>query len=250
MTETQDAQAAAVVVDSGSFFGNLFNLYFEPSATFAKIFTKPRIVAIVLFQVGVTLAFTTVWLEKADVREMIRQQMEQNPRIQQMSTDQINQAIGMQENIMRGAFRFAPFFGPLVGALLVGGFLMFVFRFFMAAEVSFFDSVATAAWSFTAIALIHTPIAIAVFMLKGDWSVNPSEIVQANPTLFLDVGTVPRWLWAFLASLDLFSLWTVHLLATGYSVAGKQKWSTCLWTVGILWMSLVLAKVAFVAATT
>ena len=82
-------------------------------------------------------------------------------------------------------------------------------------------------------------------LLKGDWNVDPNQVVQANPTLFFEPGDLPRWLWSLLSSFDLFSLWTLFILATGYAVASKRELSTGLWGVGIPWAMFLLAKTAF-----
>jgi hypothetical protein len=86
---------------------------------------------------------------------------------------------------------------------------------------------------------------LAVLFLKGDWNVDPNQIIQANPTIFFEVAALPRWLWSLLSSFDLFSIWTIFLLASGYSVAGKRGLSTGLWGIGLPWAFYVLLKVAF-----
>jgi hypothetical protein len=53
----------------------------------------------------------------------------------------------------------------------------------------------------------------------------------------------PRWLGALLSSFDLFSLWTIFLLGSGYAAAGRRNLSTGLWGVGIPWALLVMLKV-------
>lgn len=248
MTETPDpapSAAAAAPEDSGSFFGNLFNLYFEPAATFAKIFTKPRVVLAIILQTLLGVIFTTVWLDKMNPREFMKAQMEQNPRIQEMPAEQVERIIDAQVGYMRTWGRVGPFIAPILLDLITAGILLFMFRFFMAADVSFLQSLTTVAWTFAAIGLIQTPIMLAIFTLKGDWNVDPNQIVQANPTVFFEAGDLPRWLWSFLSSLDLFSFWTIFLLATGYAVAAKRGLGTGLWGVGLLWGAFVLAKVGF-----
>jgi hypothetical protein len=247
VTETPDVPdaQAAPSADSGSFLGNLFNLYFEPTETFAKIFLKPRVWIAILLQTALGIGFTSIWLQKVDTREFMRQQMEQNARVQQMPTEQVERIIDMQSKAMQTWGRFAPAVAPLLVDLVVAGVLLFVFRFFMAAEVTFARSLATVAWSFLALGLIQTPIMLAVFWLKGDWNVDPNEIVQANPTIFFETTDLPRWLWSLLSSFDLFSIWTVFLLATGYAVASQRGLSTGLWGVGLPWAIYVMLKVGF-----
>ena len=134
---------------------------------------------------------------------------------------------------------------PIIIDVMIAGLLLFMFRFFMATDVSFLQSLTTVTWTFAAVGLIQTPVMLAVMFLKGDWNVDPNQVVQANPTVFFEPGDIPRWLWSLLSSFDLFSLWTIFLLATGYAVAAKRGLSTGLWGVGLLWGLFVLAKVAF-----
>jgi hypothetical protein len=234
--------------DSGSFVGNLFNLYFEPGPTFAKIFVKPRVWLAILLQTALGVLFATIWLQKVDTREFMRAQMEQNPRIQQMPAEQVDRIITAQAGAMKTWGRVAPFIAPVIVDLIAAGLFLFIFRFFIAADVSFVQCLTTVAWSYAAMGLIQTPIMLAVLFLKGDWNVDPNQVVQANPTIFFEMGDVPRWLWSLLSSFDLFTLWTVFLLATGFSVAGKRGLSTGLWGVGVPWGLFVMAKVAFVLA--
>ena len=247
MTETPDAHPApAAPAESGSFLGNLFNLYFEPADTFAKIFVKPRVWMAIILQVALGVIFTSIWLEKMDPKEFMRAQMEQNSRIQQMPAEQVEQIINTQARVMRTWGRIGPLVAPLVIDLVLAGILMFVFRFFMAAEVSYLQSLAVVAWTFAALGLIQTPLMLLVFSLKGDWNVDPNQIIQANPTLFFEIGSLPRWLWSLLSSFDLFSLWTLFLLATGHAVASKKGLSTGLWGVGIPWVLYLVVKIGFI----
>jgi hypothetical protein len=95
-----------------------------------------------------------------------------------------------------------------------------MFRFFLASEVSFLQSLGIVSWSFVALGLIQTPVMLAILTLKGDWNIDPNEVIQANPMIFFEASDLPRWLGALLSSLDLFSLWTIFLLGTGYATAG------------------------------
>jgi hypothetical protein len=246
VTETQNASITPEAPqDAGSFFGNLFNLYFEPGETFAKIFVKHRVWLAILLQTALGVLFSTIWLQKVDTREFMRAQMAQNPRIQQMPAEQVDRIIAAQGNAMKTWGRIAPFIAPVIIDLIAAGFFLFIFRFFLAADVSFVQCLATIAWSFAAIGLVQTPIMLTVLYLKGDWNVDPNQVVQANPTVFFELGDLPRWLWSLLSSFDLFSLWTVFLLATGFSVAGKRGLATGLWGVGIPWALFVMVKVGF-----
>ena len=163
-----------------------------------------------------------------------------------MPAEQVEQIINTQARFMRTWGRIAPFSVPAILDLILAGIFMFIFRFFMAADVSFMQSLATVAWTFAALGVIQTPIMLLVFWLKGDWNVDPNQIIQANPTIFIEVGSVSRWVWSLLSSFDLFSLWTLFLFATGFAVAGKRALSSGLWGVGIPWVVYLAVKVGFI----
>ena len=244
MTDTPDAPALPPA-DSGSFFGNLFNLFFEPWTTFEKIFVSPRVWLAIILQTVLAVGFSSVWLAKMDPKEFMRQQMEQNPRIQQMPADQVDRIVDMQANAMKTWGRIGPVVAPVLLDLIIAGFFLFVFRFFVAADVTFSQSLATVAWSFLVVGLVQTPILLAVFSIKDDWNLDPNEVIQANLTLFFDRADLPRWLWSLLGSFDLFSFWPVFLMATGFAVAAKRALSTGLWSVGVPWACFVIVKMVF-----
>lgn len=248
MTETPDVPTApdAPAPDSGSFLGNLFNLYFEPRTTFEKIFRNTRVWLAILLQTAMGVGFTTIWLDRVNPREFMRAQLEQNPRVQQMSADQVDRIISVQSGAMKTWGRIGPLIGPVVIDLIIAGLLLFMFRFFLAVDVSFLHSLAAVAWTFAAIGLVQTPVMLAVLFLKGDWNIDPNSVVQANLTILFDPGDIPRWLWSLLSSFDLFSFWTLFLLATGFAAAGRRELSTGLWGVGIPWAVYVMVKVGFV----
>ena len=249
MNDTSDSPASVVAPDapqdSGSFFGNLFNLYFEPAATFPKIFAKSRVWLVILLQTALAVGFSMIWLGKIDAREFMRRQMEHNPRIQQMPAEQVERILDTQARVMKKWGAIGPAFAPALVDLVCAGFLFFVFRFFLAAEVSFLQSLATTAWSLFAIGLIQTPMMLAILTVKDDWNVDPNQAIQASPALFADQASVPGWLFSLLSSFDLFTFWTVFLLATGFAVAGKRNLSTGLWGIGIPWALWILLKMGF-----
>jgi hypothetical protein len=127
--------------------------------------------------------------------------------------------------------------------LAVSGTLMFVFRFFYSGEVTFKQALAIVVWTFLAVGLISTPVMLTVLTLKGDWNVDPNQVVQANLGLLLDKSTAAKPLWALFTSVDAFVLWMVFLLAVGFGVSCKRKTSAALWGVVIPWLVVVAIKV-------
>ena len=137
--------------------------------------------------------------------------------------------------------------GPITFCSLVAGVLLFIFRFFYAGEVGFKQSLAITSWSFFAVGLVTTPLIILILRLKGDWNLNPQEVLQANLGLLLDKAETAKPLWALVTSIDLFSFWIMFLLAVGFGVASRKTTGSALWGVVIPWAVIVAIKVGWSA---
>ena len=141
--------------------------------------------------------------------------------------------------------------GPAVAVpvmfLVMAGALMFIYRFFYSSEVGFKQALAIVAWSLFAVALVTTPLLLLIFQLKGDWNLNPQELLQANLGLLVEKSATAKPLWALLSSIDLFTLWMVFLLASGFAVASKKTTGSAVWGVVVPWAVIVLGKVAWAA---
>ena len=93
----------------------------------------------------------------------------------------------------------------------------------MPGQVTFKQSATLVAYVSLAYGVLTIPLMLLILFLKGDWNLNPQEIIQANPTLFLDRESVSKALWAFAGSLDLVVLWQLWLLATAFAVATGRR---------------------------
>ena len=121
----------------------------------------------------------------------------------------------------------AVLFVPLL-VLVIGAIYLFIFRFFYASPVTFKPALSLVAHVFLAVSLVTTPLTLLVLMLRDDWTVNPQNAIQANLSLVLgDREDVPKFLWSFAESLDLFSFWVLFLLAVGFGAASAAVGPRC-----------------------
>jgi hypothetical protein len=90
-------------------------------------------------------------------------------------------------------------------------------------------------------------LTLVVMGLKGDWNLNPQDVLQANLGLVLDKAETAKPLWALATSLDLFSFWMIFLLATGFAAASRKTTGSALWGVAIPWALMVAIKVGWAA---
>jgi hypothetical protein len=75
------------------------------------------------------------------------------------------------------------------------------------------------------------------------------NVVASNPGAFLPEGSA-KWLAALLGSIDLFAIWTLILLAIGFSATNPKKLSfgKAAALAGAGWLIFILLKVGFTAA--
>jgi hypothetical protein len=224
------------------FFQNLIDMYFAPREAFTRIVRGSGWVLPAIAFIAVTLGFIGVWMTKMDPMEFARVTLEESAFWDRIPAEQRAQVIEQTA----GRMKFAWINGLVGGALwlvLVAGVLLFVFRFFYAGEVRFKQALAITAWTFFAVGLLTSPLTLAVMGLKGDWNLNPQDVLQANLGLLLDRSTAAKPLWALLTSFDVFSFWQVFLLGTGFGVATRKPTGSALWGVVIPWAVLILGKV-------
>jgi hypothetical protein len=247
MSDAVTPQAAEAPAEAGGFFQNLVDMYFAPRDAFARILRKPRLLIALVAYAAIVLGFTGVWLHKMDPAEFMKTQIEESPRADKMTAEQKQAVIETQSKMMPVlAWVFGPTFIALM-LLVIGGTLTFVFRFFYGGDVTFKQAIAIVLWTFLAVSIVSTPVMLAVMALKGDWNLDPNQVVQANLGLLLDKSTAARPLWALLTSIDVFVLWMVFLIAVGFGVACKKPTSSALWGVVVPWLLVVLIKVGWAA---
>ena len=222
----------------------LAGLYFSPGETLRTVARRPAFWAPLLALVALGAAFNAVWLHQMDPAEFARVQIEDSPLAQHLSPEERAAGIEQQARV----FPLRSWLWPLVlsplTVVVVAGVYLVVFRFFYAAEISFRQSLAVVAWAFLAVALVTLPLTLLVLYLKQDWNVDPPSALQANLTLVLEKGSVPRAVYSLAESLDLFSAWTLALLSIGY--AGATGTSARRAAIGVVavWAVSVLGKAA------
>jgi hypothetical protein len=231
----------------GGFFGNLVDVYFSPREAFARIARKPSFLLPLVGYLVLAIGFAAVWMNRVDAREFVKTQLEESGQWDKIPGEQRESILDSAAGRMKTFGMIGPVvFTPLI-LLVVSAALMFVFRFFYGSEVVFKQAFAIVTWCFFALALITTPLLFLVLQLKGDWNLNPQDVVQANLSLLLDKSTAAKPLWALLSSIDLFNLWLVLLLAVGFGVASRRSTASALWGVAIPWLLIVLVKVGWAA---
>jgi hypothetical protein len=247
MSEAGATTEAGASTEAPGFLAGLGGLYFAPDDTFQAIARRPTFWAPLLVFMALGAAFNAVWLHAIDPAEFARVQVEDSPLVERMSPQDRAEGVAREARRLPYTSWLVPLvFSPL-NLVLVAAVFLFVFRFLYGAEVTFKQSLAVVGWTFLAVALVTLPLTLMVLYLKEDWTADPQRALQANPSLLLDPGSVPRVAFSLAESLDLFSAWTVALLSIGYgAAAGLPARRAAMGVVGA-WAVYVLGKAALAA---
>jgi Yip1-like protein len=233
---------------SDNSFARIFGALFSPKPTFASIVQRPTwivpvIVGCILF-IAVVFAFT----QRSGWASFFQKQLADNARVQQMTPEQ-------RENMMEKQVKFAPLFGyfegvviPPVAALLTAAVLLGIFNLSGSTQTTFKVSLAIVAFAWSPW-LIHGLLSVLIIFLKDPASVDLQNVVASNIGAFLPDGS-SKWLVALMGSIDIFAIWTLFLLAIGFSATNPKKLSVgkafALAAGG--WIIFVLIKVGLTAA--
>ena len=221
----------------------LIGTLFDHKPAFADLAARPTgwwlpLLLLMVVTVGYIFAFT----QRVGWERFMRQQMEQSPRVQQLSVEQREQALQRQ-------LGFVPIVAPIQGAvawplitLVTGGAFLFIFNILLGAQLTFRLVYAVVCYGNLPNALGGL-LAVVVMFIKDPADFDLQNPVASNLGAFLDPNTTPKWLVGAGSSVDLFSAWVVLLLATGFTAAARKiSWSKSFTWVVVAWALWVVVK--------
>jgi hypothetical protein len=204
-------------------FSRIVGVFFEPAKTFADIAQRPTWLVPVILAILAGLAFTVALSQRVGWDRVVRQQLEASSRVQQMSQDQREQATAMQIKIMPPMFYGGVVVGTPIYCIVVAAILLGITAI-MSAGLRFKQVFAAVAWGGMP-RLISAILTIVVIFLKNPDDFNLKNPLAFNVGAFMDPNGPNKFLYALASSLDLFTIWTIFLMATGLKAAAGKKLS-------------------------
>ena len=202
-------------------FGRIFGVLFSPGATFADIVQRPSWVVPSVVLVVLSLVASVLFVQRVDWHDAIRQQIENSSRASQLSPEQKDQQVEM------GA-KFAPVFGyvggligPVVALLIVCLVMWGAYSILGGITPGFEKSFAITAHAFMT-SIVSTPVFLLIVFLRPKGTIDIDNPVATNLAAFLPEGT-SKVLLALGKSLDIFTIWTLILLAIGFAAVNPRK---------------------------
>jgi hypothetical protein len=226
-------------------FGRIIGVFFSPGKTFEDIVRKPSwmlpLLLTTLLSIGVSFAIN----QRINWREFMSQQIEKSPRAAQLSADQKQQQI-------EGGAKFTPPFtyavgvlGPFLGVLIIGLVMWGAYGLLGGASTNFSTALSITAHAFLT-GLVSSPLLILTLYLKPYGTADLDNPLAANIAAFLPEDSA-KWLVALCKSFDLFTFWTLILLAIGFAAVNPKKLKGAKsFTIGFsVWAAFVVLRVGW-----
>lgn len=217
-----------------------------PRATFGDIDRKPSFLLPLVVWTVLSLFVTFAIQHRVGVDRIIRQSIEQSNRAGQLSAEQIDQAVERSRMFVSVLMWAGALVAPGLLALLASAVYLALLNM-MEAGVSFQKVFGVTVHAFIP-AVVAAVLTLIVIFLKDPEDINLQNPLGSNLAIALDPHSSSKALYALANSVDLFSFWTLALLALGFSVITKKfsfKKSAVL--VVIPWLIYVLGKVGLAA---
>ena len=224
----------------------MMGVFFTPDETFADIARKPDILVPLIVLVLIGVVTTVLIMPHLDFDALVAQQAEmvqkQNPNVSDADIERMGR-------ITKAIGRVTGYLGPvfiILGYLLIALVLWGAFRL-MGGDGDFKQSLSVTLYSYFPRMVLGGIIATIIIMARG--MVDPSTmatVVKSNPAFLVDMKEQPV-VYALLASFDVFVLWTLFLLTTGFSKVPKFSKAKSATIVVSLWLLTVLVRLGFAA---
>jgi hypothetical protein len=221
-----------------SSWSRLWGALAKPGETFAAIARRPTWAVALTVLVVLGGAATLAVFSRFDMMEMMRQQLAAQHQ-------QVPAGFDSRAGLIKGCSAAVAVAGPAV-IYLLGAAVFLIFNL-LGGQLDYrtsFSVMLHASMPNAVRALIMIPIALSRTSLTMQEV--QGGLLRSNLSFLAPEGAA-RPLVALLASLDLFSLWNLVLLAIGYRIAAKVSRTTSVATVVLLWALLVAMTVGFAA---
>ena len=216
MPEGQAQPQAAI-----SPFGRVIGVFFSPKATFEDVVRKPGWLVPILLTTILSIGVSFAMNQRVNWREYIGQQIEKNPRAAQLSAEQKQQQIETSAKFS-GPFTYAiGVCGPILAALIIGLIMWGAYSLLGGISTNFGTAFSITAHAFLT-GLISSPLLILILYLKPYGTVDLENPIATNIAAVLP-DDAAKWLVALCKSFDIFTFWTLILLAIGFAAVNPKK---------------------------
>jgi hypothetical protein len=204
-----------------SAFGRAFGVLFAPQKTFEDIVRKPGWIVPLLIStiLGVAVSYTLV--QRVNWREFISQQMEKSPQAAQLTPEQKEQRVEMGAKFTTPSIYAFGVLGPTIIALIYALVFWGAYSLMGGISTNFSTAFSIVMHAFMT-GIVSAPLLVLVLFLKDPSAIDPNNPLASNiAAVFPDDS--PQWLVALGKSIDVFTFWTLILIAIGFAAVNPKK---------------------------
>ena len=225
------------------------NTFAAPGKTFADIRRNQSWWLPLLIVALFTYLFVGVALTKVGPTNLAVGSIKNNPtqseKMQNASPEDRERMVSVTAAILKVSLLVSPLFVLLSAA--IGALLLWVgFNFILGGSGTYPGMFAVMIFSFLP-GTIRSLLVTAVMLFGNTENFNLNDPIGTNPGFFLG-SDVSHFLKAVLGSLDVFSIWTLLLMAIGGAIVARVKVRSGVVMVFAVWLIYVLGKAAVIGA--
>ncbi len=211
-----------------SFFRRLGGVYASPRETFMEIGRAPDIWLPFLVLVVISLLAGFYLSKTLDLETMAVAQLESAVQQGRITQEQADQQMAMTSKFAGVQLTVMSVIGSLFIAFIVAGYAK-LFSIFSGGENKFRPLLSVTAYVLIAVSIVQSGLMILVLQLKGSEDVsggNMGSVIASSLgailTGILGEDALPKFILALANAVDVFGIWTIALLAIGYSAVSKK----------------------------
>ncbi|MBE0660254.1 MAG: YIP1 family protein [Bryobacteraceae bacterium] len=239
-----DTGQEAVPLSEGQ---RLTGVFHSPGAVFGDIAKYGKWIIPLLIMVVISLGVVAAIQSRVPVDLMIAKIMETNERMQQMSAEQRDAVIAQQTKIIPIGMYAGALLGSAVILFIAAGALLFIFNLLMDGKLKYKNALNIYSYAMLPPGIVGSLVMMLVLYLKAPDEIDIQNPLAFNAGAFLPV-TSAAWLRSMMGSLDLFTFWTIFLLAVGFARAiPKMTTGRAFGAILIPWFLWVLVKTGWAA---
>jgi hypothetical protein len=242
VSQATTPESAQTTSTADSLPARIVGVFTSPRATFAGIAARPRWFGVLAFVAGVGAIATFVFLSTSVGKQAM---FDQQVRMLESFGVKLNDAA--YERMEAGLER-APYTGAIsqvialpVTALIIAGLALGVFNAILGGDATFKQAFATVA---------HSGVVITLAQLFGLPLGYARETMSSATSLevFLPFLDENSFLGRFFASIDLFQIWWIVILAIGFGVLYRKRTGPIATTMMLVYVTIALIIAAIRSA--
>jgi len=233
-----------------NFFSRLGSIYASPREAFEEIGLAPRVFVPLIILLIIALLVGFYLSRKLDVESAIAAQLESAVQQGRITQQQLEQQLAIASKFAGIQLILGAPISTLIIVLVIAGYAK-LFVIFCGAESRFKPLLSVTIYVLIAVTIIQSGLTILIMQLKGPGEVDLAHMnslvassLGAILTSVLGDDALPKFVIGLANAVDVFAIWTIVLLAIGYSVVSKKlKVGTA-----ALWLGLAYAIIAVIRA--